>query len=45
MELLNSIKKTMVGEAKPCQVAMEKKVEATKEGNQWQTKSSSGMYT
>ena len=31
MELLNSIKKTMGGEAKPAQVATEKKVEATKE--------------
>jgi coenzyme F420 hydrogenase subunit gamma len=31
MELLNSIKKTVGGEAKPSQVAMEKKVEDTKE--------------
>jgi hypothetical protein len=44
MELLNSIKKTMDGEAKPAQVATEKKVEATRRQNQWQTKSSSGMY-
>ena len=31
MELLNSIKKTIVEEAKPAQVTTEKKVEATKE--------------
>ena len=31
MELFNSIKKTMGGEAKPAQVVTEKKVEATKE--------------
>jgi coenzyme F420 hydrogenase subunit gamma len=31
MELLNSIKKTIGGEAKPAHVATEKKVEATKE--------------
>jgi hypothetical protein len=45
MELHNSIKKTMDGEAKPAQVATEKKVEATKEAKQWQTRSSSDMYT
>jgi coenzyme F420 hydrogenase subunit delta len=32
-------------EAKPAQVATEKKVEATKEAKQWQTRSSSDMYT
>jgi hypothetical protein len=42
--MLNSIKKTMDGEARPVQVATEKKVKATKEAKPWQTRSSSGMY-
>lgn len=45
MGLLNSINITMGGEANPTQFAIEKKVEATKETKQWQTRSSSGMYT
>jgi hypothetical protein len=44
MRLLNSIKKTMSEDGKPAQVATEKKMEATKEAKQWQTRSGSGMY-
>lgn len=45
MELLNSIRKASGLEGKPAQVSVEKKVKLQRRRNQWQTKSSSDMYT